>query len=524
MPDESGGLRRLAIRGAGATVFSQVMMLAVQLVATLVLARLLTPSDFGLVAMVTTFSLLLASVGQVGFQEAVVQREEIDHALASNLFWINLLIGFVLTVGFAGAGSLLAKLYHDPRVTRVSVGMSLMILLTSVSVLHLALLKRGMRFTAVSVINVLARAVSVLVSIAMGWTGWGYWALVAGAVVQALIISLGAFLLCPWMPSLPRRIPGTGSLVWFAARVNGRWNLDYFTRNMDNLLVGWRFGPAPLGYYKRAYDLFALPANQFLSVFPVAVSTLSRLHRDPPQYKKYFLGGLSVLALVGVAAGAELTLVGRDIVRILLGPGWDMAGQIFTYFGPGIGVMLVYGTHGMMHLSLGTPGRWFRWGIVEFVVTGLLFLAGLHWGPVGVAAAWTASFWILTIPAFWYAGQPIGFGASAIVATVWRFLVASGLAGFASVGIMHFFPSLAVERGWVGALVRVVVTSLLFLILYVLAVILLHGNAAPLRQFARLFGEMLPWRKHSGGQAVQEQLPEASLEPALSSNDGPNSN
>src|ERR1700687_5898917 len=106
----SGGdqLRKLAVRGAGDTLFSSGMALAVQVISTVVLARLLAPTDFGLVTMVTTFSLLLANFGFNGLTEAIVQREDIDHGLASNLFWINLATGILLTVAFAAAGSLLA--------------------------------------------------------------------------------------------------------------------------------------------------------------------------------------------------------------------------------------------------------------------------------------------------------------------------------------------------------------------------------------------------------------------------------
>src|SRR5207248_3413719 len=103
------------------------------------------------------------------------------------------------------------------------------------------------------------------------------------------------------------------------------------------------------------------------------------------------------LAFVGMGIGACLTLEGNDFIRLLLGPKWGPAGQIFTFFGPGIGIMMIYSQNGSIHLSIGRADRWFRWIIVEFTVTGLLFLLGLRWGPVGVAAAWTASFWILTI-------------------------------------------------------------------------------------------------------------------------------
>src|SRR5437899_12011291 len=100
-PADRGALRRLAVRGAGVTMFSQGVSLAIQMVATVILARLLTPGDFGVVAMVTTFSLLLVNFGLNGFTEAVLQREEISHFLSSNLFWINLAGGLLLTLGLA---------------------------------------------------------------------------------------------------------------------------------------------------------------------------------------------------------------------------------------------------------------------------------------------------------------------------------------------------------------------------------------------------------------------------------------
>src|ERR1700693_3324319 len=109
-------LRRASVRGAGMTVFTGGFTLAVQMIATVVLARLLTPSDFGLVAMVTTFSLLLINFGLNGFTEAVIQRQDIDRYLVSNLFWINACAGALLTLGFIATGSLLAHFYHDYRV------------------------------------------------------------------------------------------------------------------------------------------------------------------------------------------------------------------------------------------------------------------------------------------------------------------------------------------------------------------------------------------------------------------------
>lgn len=491
---EGGGLRRLAVRGASLTVLSQGVVFAIQTVATFVLARLLTPADFGVVTMVTTFSLLLMSFGQNGYTEAVLQRDDIDHSLASNLFWINLGVGVVLTIGFAATGSVLARFYGDPRVAHVAVAMSSTIFINSTSILHLALLKRALRFSVTSANDILSNAVPVVVSIGLAWAGWGYWALVVGAVARLVVQSIGAWYLCRWIPGLPHRVPGTASVVRFATHVYGRFTLNYFARNMDNLLIGWRFGSGSLGFYKKAYDLFLLPANQLLSpISHVVLSTLSRLNRESDQYRRYFLNGLSILAFVGMGAGAGLTLVGKDLIRLLLGPGWDTAGRIFTFFGPGIGIMLIYSTTGWIHLSSGRANRWFRWVMVEFAVTGFLFFLGLRWGSGGIAAAWTASFWILTIPGFWYAGRPIHFGIAPVVAAVWKYILASLLAGCASAAIIREFSPLIAASGALGALARIATISVLFSGLYIGAVILLHGGCEPLHQVARLLPDAVPW-------------------------------
>ena len=486
------GLRRLAVRGAGMTVLSQGTAFAGQMVATILMARLLTPRDFGLVTMVTTFSLLLLNCGLNGFTEAVIQRETMDHTLASNLFWINVCLGLCLTIAFAAAGSVLAHLYAEPRVRGVAVAVALSILFNSFSVIHLALLKRAMRFNVVSVNDVTARFISVLLSLALAWAGWGYWALVAGVVAIPSSTFIGSWLACRWIPALPRYDSRTMPAVRFALSTYGRFTANYFTNNLDNLLVGWRLGPGSLGLYKKAYDLFVLPVNQLSApLTSVAVSTLSRLKTQPSQYRRYFLTAFSLLAFVGMGMGADLTLIGRDLIRLLLGPRWDESGRIFCIFAPGIGLMVLYGTHGWLHLSIGRADRWFRWGLVELSVTSALFVLGLRWAPAGIAAAWVVSFVVLIIPGLWYAAKPIQIGVAPMLAVIWRYALASLVAGCGSAVILRAF-ALPSNPSSFSTFVRIVVTSSLFTALYGSLVVLLHWGLLPLRQVAMVLSEMLP--------------------------------
>jgi PST family polysaccharide transporter len=506
--EESGELRKLTVRGVGATLFAGMSTLAIQVAATITLARILTPKDFGLIAMVTTFSLLLVNFGFNGFTEAVVQRDEMNEPLASTIFWINLGFGVVLTSIFAASGSLLARFFHDAEVQRVTEFVSLTIVATSVSTVHLALLKRAMRFSAVSANDIIARFISVLLSIGLGLNGWGYWALAVGAIAQPISTTIGAFWLCRWMPKRPRWVSGTKESLNFALHTYGNFGVNYLSRNTDNLLVGWRFNAQSLGYYKKAYDLFALTANQFVaSLAIVIVSGLSRVVKSPALYRRNLLSAISVMALVGMGMGAGLTLMGRDLILVLLGPRWEPAGRIFQYFGPGIGVMVLYNTHSWIHLSIGRPDRWFRWAILEFGVTFSLFLVGLQRGPEGIAMAWSASFWLLVVPAIRYAGAPIDLKVSSVISETWRFVCSSIIAVVAIYLVERTIPSLAHIPGTHGALFRILIDILLLVPIYLGAVIVLHGNLGPLYRFMTVFRDMMP-SSHEGDPNSERKFPE----------------
>ena len=490
-----GGLRRSAVRGAGAAITGSGANFALQIGSVVILARLLTPADFGIVTMVTTFSLLLRSFGLAGFTEFIMQREELTDSLASNLFWINVGIGTVLTLAFAGSGSLLAHFFHNSAVVDVTHGMSLTIVIGCLGYVHKGLLQRAMQFRTTAIIGFIGQVLQYAVSISLGLAGWHYWALVWGSVMQTAAVAFGALLVCRWIPKLPSRASGTASGFKFGMNVYSHFAFSYLTRNTDNILVGWRFGDQAVGFYKKAYDLFVLPETQLLSpLSAVVVSTLSRVSGDREQFQRYFLRTVSVLALLGMGIGADFALVGSDFIRFLFGPGWDQAGRIFALFGPGIGVMLLYNTHGWIHLSIGRPERYLRWGLLEFACTFSLFLLTLRWGPSGVAFAWTASYFLLMFPGLWYAGKPIGLGIGPMLAAVWKFFVASALAAIATLLIFRTMPYFAAASGGRGALVRMVSISLLFFCFYLGAVIALHAGPKPINDTAVLIRDFLPER------------------------------
>ena len=486
-------LKQHAIKGAGATVFANVSDYAIQMVGTIVLARLLKPEDFGLIAMVTAFSILFQNFGMRGFTEATIQSEELNHKMVSTLFWIHIGISAVLAVGFICLSPVLAWLYKEPRLVLIAVAISANFLLFALATQHIALLTRNMQFWKVAAVEIGANTLSVVVAITFATNGGGYWSLVARRVSIPLGWVIIAWFLCRWVPGLPARGTGVKKMVKFGMNTFGNFAVNYVTRNLDKVLIGWKHGSQSLGFYDRAYYLFVMPVNQMsYPLTNVAVSALSKLQDDVERFKNYYLKSLAILAFIGMPLSAVLTLIGRDFILLLLGPQWDKAGEIFSFFGPGIGIMLIYGTHGWLHLSLGKADRWFRWGILELVVTAVFFMAGLPFGVSGVAIAYVLSIFVLCGPGLWYGGRPINLSISSIITAIWKYIASALVAGLIC---WHFlYGSAMTSSAFAGLNIfsRIALSTTLCTVIYLILIIISYQGFGPISQFISLARQMIP--------------------------------
>jgi O-antigen/teichoic acid export membrane protein len=449
------------------TVASQVLGLVIQVVGTVILARLLTPHDVGLVTMVTTFSLLLVTFTLNGFTEAIIQREELTHEMLSTLFWINLCFGLVLSLVLLLLTIFLASFLKQPEIRLIGLAVSCSIGIGSIGSQHLALLRRNMHFFAFNANNIIAKLVSTSMAIVCALTGWGYWALVINLLLFPSLMSFGSWFWCSWRPGWPCKNSGAWEVVRFTLHSNGSYCVGYVSRNLDKFLLGWWSGSAILGNYKRAYDLFSLPLDMTSApLTAVALSALSRLRGNPARFMKYYLHAVSLLSFVGMALGFALTVLGRDFLRVLLGSQWDEAGRIFTCFAPAIGIMLVYWTNAWLHLSLGHADRWLRWCIVEMVACSCLFVIGLKLGPRGVALSWTVAACALIWPGLAYAGKPIGLSFRAIWGAMWKYAISGFAAGLISWFLLSKFIPIMESYDWKASFARLSYGSVLFMLIY----------------------------------------------------------
>jgi O-antigen/teichoic acid export membrane protein len=420
-----------AVRGGSWVLLAQAIGTGVRIVASIILARLLMPADFGLYAMVIAVTSGLFIFKDLGLCDAVIQWPGLTNRQVSSLFWVNLGVSVAVAGCIVAASPLLSWFYRDPRVAGIAIVGSLTIIIGAVSAQHLALLKRAMLFAGVSKLLMIAAIISNVGAIALAWRGAGYWALVLREVVNEAVTAIGAWFLCRWRPQRPSRHSGIKPMLVFGGHSVASFIIRRTMRNLDRTLLGWKFGPTITGYYHMAFELAAMFTTLITEPLRnVAVSTLSRLREQPGRFRQHYLKAIYGVAVACFAATAVLVVASGDVVAILWGPNWQHTGSLLRILGLSAGVSAIYMTNIWLHFSLGRADRMARWTIVEALLIGAAVIVGLSWGAEGVAWGYTLSMGFVCITGLWYAGRPVGLRLRDTMATLWRPAVAAVIAGW----------------------------------------------------------------------------------------------
>ena len=321
-------------RGGAVTLSAQVLKFVVSTAATILLARLLTPQDYGLIGMVAILTNFVGMFQYLGLSTATIKWSELSHQQVSTLFWINIgLSAAIMLVALAGA-PLLAWFYKEPRLIGITAGYAVTIFLTGLTIQHEAILMRQMRFAAIAIIEVLAILIGLAAAIVAAWYGAGYWALVVNILVMTLATLVGVWVACGWRPGLPARGSGVRSMLSYGGNLTGFNVMNYFSRNLDNALIGKFWGAYQLGVYSRAYQMLLMPMQQINTpLVSVAVPALSRLADSPERYRSAYLKILEKIAMITMPGVVFMIATSDWLVLFLLGPQWREAGRIFMLLG-----------------------------------------------------------------------------------------------------------------------------------------------------------------------------------------------
>ncbi|MEM9201120.1 MAG: lipopolysaccharide biosynthesis protein [Actinomycetota bacterium] len=477
---ETSEIKRRSVRGGMITVGAQLVAVLTQLISVSVLARLLLPEEFGIMAMVLAVAAFAQIFRDLGLSAATIQRAELTTNQLTSLFWINIGAGTFLTTVVALASPLVAYLYDRPEVTLVTLAMSPMFLLGSIGAQPAALLSRQMNFGRLGISNISGPIVNLVVAVAMAVNDFGYWSLVAGSLAGITVKSLTAL----WLSGLKVRKPegsdGVRSLLQFGGSVTIFDIVNYFGRNFDNMIIGRVSGAEALGLYSRAYQLLMFPIlNLRGPINSVAFPAMSRLQENAREYRRYYRGVISVLALLSMPLTAFLLVNSEPVIRTVLGPDWIDAAPLYSILALVAFIQPCSSTIGLVCLSLGLGRRLVMTGLVGTIGSVIGFAIGVNWGPEGVAWAYAVTTYVMLVPIMAYTFKDTPLRVLDFFGAIRRPAIAAIICGVALALVVPSMDDLA-------DLSLLAITAPAFGLLYLGLLLVQPGGASELQRLLRL--------------------------------------
>ena len=392
-------------KNASWSVFNQVASYATSLLFTAALARIISPEDYGVFAMAMTVSAFFLIFADGGMVWSLIQRQKITDAEVINLRWLNGGLGLAMTLAAVIVSPFVAAFYGYPQVTWVLAVLGINFFISGVSTPSIMWMKRQQRFKTIALIDIGATLIAGTLAVAAALNGFGVWSLVIQAVAKFAIqgvLSL-IFARCPggWF----QRQVDIKKLTLFGSSLIAFGAVNYFARNLDNVLIGAYINAESLAYYTRAYFLMTLPSMLTTGALSgLLVSVLSRLQDKPEQLQAQYTHTVRFLYLICAPVAIYFLLFPQDPIALLYGDQWQAVEPLLQVLSLACLTQPIHNTMGWLFTASGKANNMLKWGIGASIILSLSFAVGVQWGAFGVALAYTIIMGVgLTTGAVWYA-------------------------------------------------------------------------------------------------------------------------
>ena len=382
-----------SVKAGVANLTSQALSLGITLVRAAILARLLSPDDYGVFTMVIVVISFALIFKDLGLSTATIREKEITHEQVSNLFWINTALGFFSMIVVIVLAPGIVWFYNDSRLASISLVLSVAFLFGGVAVQHQALLKRQMQFGKIAGITICANIASSLIGILIAWVWHNYWALIWMNVLNSLFLMVGFWSFTKWMPGLPSKRAGTKKFLKVGFDVAGLNAFSTITQNLDKIIVGRIANTSLLGLYSKGNQVPNLVSGQFrMAFFSVALPALSSLQKEKERFSQYYYGFLNMICWVTMPLAVLLFVFADEIIQIYFGPKWGDSAIFMKIFAIHALLMPAVTTLDQIPLALGHSRRYLSGGIVRsigtiFCVAIGVILYGVMGAAIGVSIA-----------------------------------------------------------------------------------------------------------------------------------------
>lgn len=371
----------------------------IQIVALAVLARLLVPADFGMVAMVMAVIGVAGIFSNMGLSAATIRAKTLSEAQASSLLILNVIFGLTTSVVLFTLAPLIIHVYQDQRTVELARLLSWSFLLSSLGTQHLALLRRQLKFGLLAKLNLAAIAIGQVVAITLAYQGWGYWSIAFGMLISTAANVIMAWLFNPWRPSRPEWSKALRSMVGFGGYLVVFSLLGYAALNAHNIIIGTRYGADEVGFYSRAFTIMTLLMGYVTGPMDtVAPAALARMTDTFKDYNATYLQTLSMMLLLTAPLGFVCAIAAPDIVQLLLGDQWTRSVVILQILGLAAIPQTLCNSSGWLYQSHGDSRSMMLWGVGGWGTLILFLVVGTSYGIQGVALAYTIGMFVLVYP------------------------------------------------------------------------------------------------------------------------------
>lgn len=459
----------------------QVFRVAVQLVGLLLLSRLLSPEDFGLVAMVSIVTNLAGLLRDMGTAAAVIQKQTLENEIILTAFWLNCIIGVALGMGIAGLSGLLAAIFHAPALVGLLLLVAVAFPITGSGTVHQALLERASRFSVIARVEIIAALCGLGVALIAAYAGAGAYSLVLQTLAVAVLSTVQLWFASGWRPRWYWSTARLRELSGFSSNLFAFNIVNYFSRNADNMVVGRWLGASSLGAYSLAYRIMLFPLQNLTVVatralFPV----FSRQQTAPGEMAGLYLRTLSVIAFFTAPLMAGLFVLRVPFVHVFLGEKWSSVAGLIAWLAPVGFIQSLVSTTGTVFMAGGRTDTLFRLGVLGAVLQVSSFLIGVHWGVTGVAAGYFIANLLNALPAFYFTFRLLDQSAWQLVGAIYRPAAIALLMALAVQAGLYTLGTLALP-----AIAQLIILSGIGALLYFGAA---HFGARPVeRDVLRLF-------------------------------------
>jgi O-antigen/teichoic acid export membrane protein len=423
---------------------------------TIIVIRILTPEDYGLMAMAMVCVSFLMLVNELGMGAVLVQRSTMEDSTRANIFALTLLINATFFTAMFFASPLIADFFREPRLVVVLRTLCFLFLIYAFEIVPVAQLERELDFKRKSIVYLVANVSGGVVTLTAALSGFGVWSLVSGTVCIALIRTAGVNLVAPVL-LLPRmRMHGLRDLIRFGGLVTAERAMWFFYTQVDIFIVGKVLGKTSLGYYTVAMNLASLIMHKTGGVlYEVSFPTFARTQDQAGRARAYFLKGTRVISFIAFPIFFGISSVAPEIVDVLLGAKWQPASTLLAVLALVMPLRMISNLFPPALQGLGRPDISVGNLGVAMILMPFAFLIGTRWGILGVSAAWVVAFPIIFAIMFYRSREVLNIEIGEFVQAMRIPCLASGVMYIVVVSVRHALPESLPAVADLGALVAI---------------------------------------------------------------------